>query len=88
MRMAPKTQGAAFAIFLVAIEEILNIPCDRTVPNLSRIVKDIPHDVGGVFFAADKTRARKKVSVRGASDNAFGHMAARKTVTRSRQSKF
>lgn len=88
MRMAPETQGATYTIFLVTVEEIQNIPCDRAVPNLSWIVKDIPHDVGGVFFAADKTRAREKVSVRGASDNAFGHMAARKTVTRSRQSKF
>ena len=85
MRMAPETQGATYTIFLVAVEEIQNIPCDRAIPNLSRIVKDFPH---GVFLAADKTRARKKVSVRGASDNAFGHMAARKTVTRSRQSKF
>ena len=88
MRMAPETQGATYTIFLVAVEEILNIPCDRTVPNLSRIVKDIPHDVGGVFLAADKTRARKKVSVRGAGDYAFGHMAARLTVTRPCQTEF
>ena len=88
MRMAPETQGATYTIFLVAVEEIQNIPCDRAIPNLSRIVKDIPHDVGGVILAADKTRTRKKGSVRGASDNAFGHMAARKTVTRPCQTEF
>ena len=86
--MAPITQGAAFAINLVAIEEILNIPCNRTAPNLSRIVKDIPHDVGCIFLAADKTRAREEVSIRGAGDYAFGHMAARLTVTRPCQTEF
>ena len=60
MRMAPETQGATYTIFLVAVEEIQNIPCDRAIPNLSRIVKDFPHDVGGVFLAADKTRAGKR----------------------------
>lgn len=88
MRMAPKTQGAAFAIFLVAIEKILNIPCDHTIPNLNRIIKDVPHNVGSIFLAADKTRAREKVSVRGAGDYAFGHMAARLTVTRPCQTEF
>ena len=88
MRMAPETQGATYTIVLVAIEEILNIPCDRTVPNLNRIIKDVPHNVGSIFLATDKTRAREEVSIRGASDNAFGHMAARLTVTRPCQTEF
>ena len=88
MRMAPETQGATYTIFLVAVEEIQNIPCYRAIPNLSRIVKDIPHNVGCVFLATDKTRAREKISIRGAGDYAFGHMAARLTVTRPCQTEF
>ena len=40
--MATETDGTALAIFLVAIEKILDIAGDRTVPDLLRVVKYAP----------------------------------------------
>jgi hypothetical protein len=40
--MAAEADGAALAVFLVAIEKILNIAGDRSAPDLLGVVKYAP----------------------------------------------
>lgn len=86
--MATEPQGTTFAVFFVSIEKIHYIASDRTAKDLGRFVKYVPQNVRSVFFAGDKPRTRKKVAIRSASDNAFGHMATCSTVTLPRQAEF
>ena len=75
--MAAKTDSATFAVLLVAAKEITDIPGDGALKNLGGFIKDATHDRGSVWQTADKTGAREKIPVGGASHNALGHMTTR-----------
>ena len=83
--VAAETDGTSLAVVLVAVEKVPDVLGDGAAVNLFGSVGNVPHHVGRVGLGRNESRAREEVPVRGAGDNAFGHLAARGAMACARE---